>query len=359
MKRLATALCVVLAVTTALPASQPTPPMSAHFIDVGQAHATLLEFPCGVMLVDAGAQDDAFADALIAYLGFFFDSHPQYNRTLASVLITHNHIDHTRVLRRVVETFAVERYIDNGWTTGSGRAGPNWLRDEVARGRRDIRVLDVQDSQVEAVGRRGLTNGDIDPFSCQGTDPQIRILQGSFRDVNPGWPDGEYDNQNNHSLVTRVDYGTLSFLFMGDLEIAGIELLLDYYNKTAAGRRRLNADVLQVGHHGSHNATTHELINAVTPTIAVVPVGNWRFGQGPDGNRFSTNGYGHPRKVVIDLLQGHLTRKRGSTISAFLGLRAGKFQQAQIAKAVYATGWDGTVKVTGRSDSDLRVHIHH
>jgi len=28
--------------------------MMAHFIDVGQANATLLEFPCGVVLVDAG-----------------------------------------------------------------------------------------------------------------------------------------------------------------------------------------------------------------------------------------------------------------------------------------------------------------
>ncbi len=32
----------------ALPAlSQQRPAMTAHFIDVGQAHATLLEFPCG------------------------------------------------------------------------------------------------------------------------------------------------------------------------------------------------------------------------------------------------------------------------------------------------------------------------
>jgi len=33
--------------------------MYAHFINVGQADATLLEFPCGAVLVDAGSQDDA------------------------------------------------------------------------------------------------------------------------------------------------------------------------------------------------------------------------------------------------------------------------------------------------------------
>jgi competence protein ComEC len=339
--------------------NQPVVPMSAHFIDVGQAHATLLAFPCGVMLIDAGAQDDASVDDLVSYLDNFFEANPEYNRTLDSILITHNHIDHTRALRRVVETFTVKRYIDNGWTTGSGRAGPNWLRARVQDGTRDVRVLDVQDSQVEAAGRTGLTNRDIDPFPCEGQDPSIKILQGSFRDSNPGWPDGEYDNQNNHSLIARVEYGTLSFLFMGDLEVAGIELLLDYYDSTAAGRRLLDIDVLQVGHHGSYNATTHELINATTPAIAVIPVGSWRFGQGPGGNRFSTNGYGHPRKYVVDLLQEHIGRRRSAPISAFLGLRARKFQQGSITKAVYATGWDGTVTITGRGDEDVRVRTSH
>lgn len=32
--------------------------MKAHFIDMGPANATLLEFPCGAVLIDAGAQDE-------------------------------------------------------------------------------------------------------------------------------------------------------------------------------------------------------------------------------------------------------------------------------------------------------------
>ena len=31
------------------------PVMKAHFIDVGQANRALLEFQCGVVLIDAGA----------------------------------------------------------------------------------------------------------------------------------------------------------------------------------------------------------------------------------------------------------------------------------------------------------------
>src|SRR5688572_31717953 len=105
--------------------------MMAHFIDVGQAHSTLLEFSCGAILIDAGAQDDANEQTPIGYLETFLDRRTDLNRTLDSILITHNHIDHTRALRRVVETFTVERFIENGFTTGSGAGDPNWLRGEV------------------------------------------------------------------------------------------------------------------------------------------------------------------------------------------------------------------------------------
>ena len=47
---------------------QAEPVMYVHFINVGQADATLLEFPCGTILIDAGAQDDAHVTALVDYL---------------------------------------------------------------------------------------------------------------------------------------------------------------------------------------------------------------------------------------------------------------------------------------------------
>jgi beta-lactamase superfamily II metal-dependent hydrolase len=42
--------------------------MIVHYIDVGQANATLLEFSCGAILIDAGAQDDDHIDNLTSYL---------------------------------------------------------------------------------------------------------------------------------------------------------------------------------------------------------------------------------------------------------------------------------------------------
>jgi hypothetical protein len=49
--------------------------MTFHFIDIGQGDATLLEFPCGAVLIDTGGEQNELFDsnkALLAYLDAFF-----------------------------------------------------------------------------------------------------------------------------------------------------------------------------------------------------------------------------------------------------------------------------------------------
>jgi len=61
------------------------PVIKAHFIDVGQANATLLKFQCGVVLIDAGA-DQEHEEALVEFLNRFFDDRPAFDRTIKLVL---------------------------------------------------------------------------------------------------------------------------------------------------------------------------------------------------------------------------------------------------------------------------------
>ena len=282
------AMLIAVSLTSATPTLAQN--MTAHFIAMGQADAALLEFPCGAMLIDAGAQDKDQVPELVAYLNDFFDRRPDLNDTLDVILITHNHIDHTLALREVVEAFTVENYIGSGHDSGKGTGDPNWVRANADS--RGITVLRLLDQLVEDSGSsNGLTNDTIDPIDCSPIDPEIHILSGALED-NPDWSDSEFKNKNNHSLVVRIDYGTSSFLFTGDLEESAIERLLDRYETTGV----LDVDIYQVGHHGSHNGTTLDLLDVMTPEIAIISVGEWNFGKKPR-KPFSTYAYGHSPKT--------------------------------------------------------------
>jgi len=309
MKRLLVATLFSLGIVIQPATSQPSPSeMTVHFIEVGQALSALVEFSCGAMLIDAGSQDDASDRQLISYLNDFFKSRPDLNRTLEEVLITHNHIDHTNSLQHVVETFTVKRYIDDGFTKGSGTSRTNWLRTQVADHKVSVQIREIDDDEITGLpDKNGLTDDFIDPFHCATVDPQVRILSGRLT-TNPGWSQADFANLNNHSLVTRIDFGAASFLFMGDMELPASDLLIDYYSGTA--RKILDADVLQVSHHGSKNGTSQALVDAVTPKIAVVPVGHWSDGRNPK-KLFSTYAYGHPNQGALELLEAGMERERG------------------------------------------------
>lgn len=321
--------------------------MTAHFINVGQADATLLEFSCGAMLIDAGAQDDAHTLVLKNYLEKFFERRSDLDSTLDLILITHNHIDHTRALREVVEDFKVRRFIDSGHDRGTGTGDPNWVRRSAEA--RSIELRQIADTEVVAAGRDGLTGPVIDPFDCEGTDPRIRVLAGRH-DVNPGWSKRTFTNKNNHSLVTRIDFGSSSFLFTGDLEHRAIELLVHRYH----GTDLLDVDVYQVGHHGSHNGTTVNLIEAMSPQITVFSVGVWTFGRNPS-KTFSTFAYGHPRRAVVDDLTLAIDRRRSTAKFVMVANGAKDFSASRIRDSLYATGWDGTIRISTSGDGRYRV----
>jgi beta-lactamase superfamily II metal-dependent hydrolase len=327
--------------------------MTAHFINVGQGAATLLEFPCGAVLIDAGAQDAFFEHELIGYLDRFFATHTHLNRTLDLVLVTHAHKDHNLVLDEIVQNFTVKRYVDNGMTTGSGRVNQKWLQKNAA-------ILDIEYNSytfkdITAGGsKNGLTNAFIDPLNCGETDPKIFLYSGRFQSRPAGWSKTDFRNGNNMSLVIKVVFGNSSFLFTGDLEEKGIETLVNYY----AGTTNLDADVLHAGHHGSHNATTEEFLSSVSPSHAIISCGQWNYGLGPDDDKlFNTYNYGHPRIHTLDLLANVCTEDRSQAVTIKAAEAGKKFKNVSIRKKIYGTPWDRNIRVRAKKDGTYRVTV--
>lgn len=110
-------------------------------------------------------------------------------------------------------------------------------------------------------------------------------------------------NNNDYSLVFKMDYKDKSTIFTGDIEEKGEKYIVNKY-------KNLKTDILKVAHHGSATSSTKEFINALKPEYAIICVGN--------------NNYGHPKEEILNRLQSmgthiYTTKEKGS-IEAKLSL---------------------------------------
>ncbi|WP_162250407.1 MBL fold metallo-hydrolase [Pseudoxanthomonas sp. Root630] len=359
-------------VDTPMPAGLPTATadpttMVAHFIDVGQGDATLLEFSCAAVLIDTGGENTARVsgrDRLSRYLEEFFERRADLARTLHLVVLSHPHKDHTdgvSVLLEAEPAIVVMNVVDNG---------PPAPRASGGKGQRDLQSYAAE---IEGVGYVGLAESDIktvsgatsdiiDPVNCKrgntGVDPKISALWGRV-DLDTTWA----NDANNDSVVLRVAFGKAVFLFTGDLESQGLSAMLESY---AADLGAFDADVLKVGHHGSHNATTADFVTAVTPRIAVIQSGE----SSPDDETFSAYAFGHPNakalKLLLDTDSGvSLDRKSPKLVRVGLkgrslnGNTPPDFTYWTMKKAIYANGWDGNIAIKATSDGRLSVETEY
>lgn len=323
--------------------------MTVHVIDVGQGAATLLEFSCGAVLVDTGGEQNPqfkSRETLIAYLNGFFDRRTDLNRTLALVVLSHPHADHIRGADDLLDDdneITIAGVVDN-----SQSPGLFWNNQrQLQKHGQDIgRYVAVNDQTLPASG--SLTDGALDPFDCEGVDPEFRALWGAILERPSHWTSAAFKKVNNHSVVLRVDFDEASLLFLGDLEEAAEDDLVTRYENTPA----LNVQYLQASHHGAANGTRSTLLTAATPELIFVSVGD------PDraiGGQ-TAFGFGHPRKDAMDRFVGLASlseRESPVTIKVATGER--EFEDITFSKSIYGNGWDGNIRMFINSDGSVEA----
>ena len=313
----------------------------SHHINVGQADATLLEFPKGAILIDAGAEpdnDDVLHDHLLDYLHQFFARRTDLANTLDAIIITHPHLDHTSMLLEVLHEFKVTTLVDNGGDRGSGFAAQKEARQYAHQ--HDIRLVLLDDEDVPAAGKR-LRLGRL---GVPGPDqPLIRALTGG-RDC---------DDVNNDSIVIRVDYAGRRLLYAADSETRGetgcpglIGYLLDLHKSS----NRLKADLLRVGHHGSRYGTSAAWLTSVQPAISIISAGH----HGRREGKWNSFCYGHPSRDAVQLLTQQTSGIRPAPIAAYsLDGPARITNIPALSKQVYCTCWDGDIVVEVSPTGDI------
>ena len=231
------------------PTTAPTPgtittaeELSVHFIDVGQGDSILIDLGETEVLIDGGGK----SPGVLSYLNHYVEG------ALEVLVATHPHADHIGGLIAVLDKFDVEKIWLNG-DTSTSKTYQEFMRRVNAEGA----------SINEAIRGRSIEKDAL-----------------SFIILHPIKP--LTDDANNNSIVLRLSYGSIDFLFTGDAEKEAEASILQ-------SGQPLQANILKVGHHGSKTSTSAEFLNTVKPQMAIYMAGK--------GNRYS-----HPYQETIDAL---------------------------------------------------------
>lgn len=216
--------------------------VTIRFLDVGQGDAVLISSPEGrTMLVDGGRSAGRMAELLQEY-GV---------RTLDLVVASHADFDHVAGLTEAAK-LGPKLFINNGLSGNTQTWG----------------------KVVDAMQGAGAT------FQ-KANNQQINLGSVKVKILAP--PDNMPDDQNNHSVGVRVDFGNFHALMTGDSEKRETEGWIAAEQPDTQGPVQVYKSI----HHGAANGDHQAWLDRVKPENVVVSVG--------------PNNYGHPTQSALDL----------------------------------------------------------
>ncbi|HUF52781.1 MAG TPA: hypothetical protein VMR52_03270 [Dehalococcoidia bacterium] len=217
-------------------------------IDVGQGDAALILAPNGdTAMIDSGRWNSC--GGLVSHVNDAGVSHLNYH------FATHYDADHVGCLDDVVAS---------GVTLGAcyDRSGS-----------KDTQPFDDYAATCGA-SRHTALKGQV--FSMGSVSITVVDLNGAGIST---------DDENALGMVLVVEYGSFRHVFPGDLEGTSPDV------ESVVGPQVGDVDVCKVSHHGSKFSNTDAWLEAITPEVCILSVGN--------------NSFGHPTVEALDRLHAH------------------------------------------------------
>ena len=216
--------------------------LKVSFLDVGQADSILINANNKYMLIDAGNNEDG--EKLVMYLKSLGIEKFDY------VVGTHAHEDHIGGMDNIIDSFDI---------------GTFYMPDVITTTKTFEDVLD-------SLEKKNLN------FDTPQIGSTFYLVKSKIETIYVG---KDSKNLNNSSIILKLTYGNVSFLFTGDTESDVEKTLLN---------KDIESDVLKVAHHGSNTSSSNAFLKKVNPKYAIISVG-------------TGNSYGHPKSVILDRLE--------------------------------------------------------
>ena len=223
--------------------------LKVTFLDVGQANSALVEFPMGKkMLIDGGGfPRDHFDVGRMVVAPYLWHSKIRH---IDYLVLSHPQADHMNGLRFIARSFHPKEFWYNGDTV------------EKTAFKELMGIIESKKIKkclpADLAGGREINGVKVDLLHpLPHTHSKEHVDRGT--------------RLNNNSLVLKISYEGVSFLFPGDLEYQGEKVLISNAGPV------LKSDIMLSPHHGSKNSSSEEFLRAVHPRVCVISSGEGNF----------------------------------------------------------------------------------
>ena len=236
---------------------------SVHFLELGNQYTgdcTYIKYGSIDILIDCGSKANSI-QTVSAYLNNYVK-----DNTLEYVIVTHSHLDHyagfatNENIDSIFDLYKCENIIDFGLASkqkDTNKSYKNYIRERDAERNQEGFV-----EYIPAVSCRNQDGTNRQFVLDQENDVKFEVLYNEYSRYDRTNPEATSQymahSDNDNSVCTLFSYGEKHFLFTGDLEKEGEELLV-------ANNNLPEVELYKAGHHGSKTSSSNALLEVIKP----------------------------------------------------------------------------------------------